>query len=140
MSKLSRFLKAEREKHGWSQDDLVAHSGIPKQSISRWENPRVNVQPSHENIMQLADAFGLSPYDILPYIGYPVRTSVNDTNRNERWKELRAELEGDPRAERLFELFRGAEDEEKDAALTILEAHFTSRRQAAERPRRRRRQ
>jgi transcriptional regulator with XRE-family HTH domain len=128
LSKLSRFLKERREQRGWSQTDLAAQSGIPIQSISRWENPRYRGKPSHDNILLLAAALDMTPYDVLKFIGYPARRSNNDEERDERWSAQRDLLVGDPRAERILEMYEQADDEERDGALSILETYFTRRR------------
>lgn len=128
MSKLSMFLKREREARDWTMTDLSERSGIPLSTLSRWENPKSRAKPGHDNILLLAAAFNMPPDHVLKFIGYPVRPSNNGNERAQRWEQQRALLEGDPRAARILEMFEEAGDEEKDAALTILEAHFNSRR------------
>lgn len=128
MSKLSTFLVRERETRDWSRQDLADKSGIPYPTIARWENPRGRVVPDHEGIKALARAFEMPASRVLAFIGYPIRESTNNGERDARWEEIRHKIESDPRAERIFELWDEAEDEMKDSALTILEAHFASRR------------
>jgi transcriptional regulator with XRE-family HTH domain len=128
MSKLSTFLLRERETRDWSRQDLADKSGIPYPTIARWENPRSRVVPDHEGIRALARAFEMPASRVLAFIGYPVRESLSNGERDKRWEEIRHKIEADPRAERVFELWDGAEEENKDTALTILEAHLASRR------------
>lgn len=128
MSKLSTFLENERGERGWSRQDLADVSGIPYPTISRWENPRSRAKPDHENVQALARAFEMPAQRVLALIGYPVRESVSDDERAQRWEALRRLLEADPRAERILELYGEADDAERDTGLTILEAHFSHRR------------
>jgi len=134
MSKLSLFLKRERERRGWSMTDLATKSGVPLTTLSRYEDAKSRSKPDHANILLIAAAFEMSPQDMLGYIGYPVRPSNNEVERNERWRKARELLESDPRAARILELFDEASDEEKDTGLTILEAHFSHRRRRPRRP------
>lgn len=128
MSKLSTFLIREREARSWTRQDLADKSGIPYPTIARWENPRSRVIPDHEGVKALSRAFGMPASRVLAFIGYPVRESVNGDDRELRWETIKQQIETDPRAERLLELFTEAEDEARDTALTILEAHLASRR------------
>lgn len=135
MSKLSTFLAHERELRGWTRQDLADRSGIPYPTIARWENPRGRVKPDHEGIQALARAFEMPAGRVLVFIGYPSRPSNNGDERDQRWADMRAQIESDPRAERLLEMFKDADDDMKDSALTMLETFFATRR-----PRRRRSQ
>lgn len=128
MSKLSQFLRQQRDQRGWSLTTLAERSGVPLSTLSRYANPRSRGQPDHDNILLLAAAFEMPPQDVLKYIGYPVRPSANDAEREARWVTQRALLEGDPRAKRILELYDDADDEEKDGALSILETYFSRRR------------
>lgn len=132
MSKLSLFLIREREQRGWSRQDLADKSGIPYPTLARWENPRKTakkpVVPDHDGIKALARAFEMPASRVLALIGYPARESLDNGEREQRWTAIRQQIETDPRAERIFELWDEAEDDMKDSALTILEAHFASRR------------
>ena len=134
MSKLSVYLKRERETRGWSLTDLSTRSGVPLTTLSRYEDAKSRGKPDHANILLLAAAFGISPQDMLAYIGYPVRPSNNEAERDERWRKARELLESDPRAAKILELFEEASDEEKDTGLTILEAHLSHRRRRPRRP------
>lgn len=129
MSKLSTFLVRERDARGWTRQDLADKSGIPYPTIARWENPRSRVKPDHDGIQALARAFQMPSNRVLSFIGYPVRESANSDEREKRWEAIRRQIESDPRAERALELFdQAAEDETRDAALTILETFFATRR------------
>ena len=128
MSKLSTFLIRERDARNWTRQDLADKSGIPYPTIARWENPRGRVKPDHEGIQALARAFDMPAGRVLAFIGYPIRESLNNGERDQRWEGIRRSIESDPRAERMLELFESAEDEDKDTALTILEAHLATRR------------
>jgi transcriptional regulator with XRE-family HTH domain len=134
MSKLSHFLRQQRERRGWSTADLATKSGVPATTLSRYEDPKSRAKPVHANILLLAAAFEMSPQDMLSYIGYPVRHSNDEAERADRWGKARELLESDPRAARILELFDEAGDEEKDTGLTILEAHFSHRRRRPRRP------
>lgn len=128
MSKLSTFLVHERDARGWSRQDLADKSGIPYPTIARWENPKARAKPDHENVQALARAFEMPTHRVLALLGYPIRESNDNDDRAKRWEAMRKLLESDPRAERIFELFDEADDEERDIGLTILEAHFSRRR------------
>lgn len=134
MSKLSSFLIREREKRDWTRQDLADRSGIPYPTIARWENPRARVRPDHEGVKALARAFDMPSRRVLTFIGYPVNESADDADRDERWRTIREQIEIDPRNERMLELFNQAEDDAKDSALTILEAHFSIQRRRRRRP------
>lgn len=127
MSKLSTFLIQEREKRSWTRQDLADKSGIPYPTIARWENPRGRVLPDHEGVKALARAFDMPSRRVLSFMGYPVNDYAKNGERDERWDKIREQIESDPRAVRILELWDQAEeDETKDTALTILEAHFQS--------------
>lgn len=136
MSKLSTFLTREREKRGWTRQDLADKSGIPYPTIARWENPRGRTIPDHEGIKALARAFGMPSRRVLSFIGYPLNDESTNHEVDERWERMRKQIETDPRAERVLELFdQAAEDETRDAALTILETFFATRRRRRAPPR-----
>lgn len=49
-----------RERRGWTQADLARRSGIPVQTISRWENDRVQ-SFDREVLDKLSHALGVEP-------------------------------------------------------------------------------
>lgn len=133
MSKLSVFLEGERAKRGWSRAELARQSGVPLTTLTRYERVGFTGKPDHENILNIAKALEKDPNDVLITIGYPLRQSVNTDERDKRWADICALLDGDARAERIYELYRAADDEERDSALSLLEVHFNRPRRRARR-------
>ncbi|SEL95998.1 DNA-binding transcriptional regulator, XRE-family HTH domain [Paenibacillus sp. cl141a] len=56
-------LKAERNKKGWTQDELAEKLFVSRQSVSKWENG-LNY-PSIEIIIRISDLFGLTIDELL---------------------------------------------------------------------------
>lgn len=124
MSKLSTFLKRERDARGWTLTDLAERSAVPLSTLSRYENSKKRIQPDHDNIVALARAFEMDANKILMSIGYPRDMSRDKADQDKRWEEIRALVEGDPRAERLLRLYEKADDDGRDSGLTLLEVHL----------------
>jgi len=59
-------LKAERNKKGWTQDELAEKLFVSRQSVSKWENG-LNY-PSIEIIIRISDLFGLTIDELLMII------------------------------------------------------------------------
>jgi DNA-binding XRE family transcriptional regulator len=60
---LARKLRVLRMMRGWSQEDLAAASGLHRTSISLLERSACNI--SLDNLERLANAFGLTPSELL---------------------------------------------------------------------------
>ena len=60
---LSKRLKEEREKRGWSQTDLADKIHVSRQSVSKWETGKN--YPSIEIIIELSDLFGITVDEML---------------------------------------------------------------------------
>jgi len=56
-------LKSEREKKGWSQDELAEKIYVSRQSVSKWENNKN--YPSIETIINLSDLFDITIDELL---------------------------------------------------------------------------
>ncbi|MBD2844241.1 helix-turn-helix transcriptional regulator [Paenibacillus sp. IB182496] len=56
-------LKAERDKKGWSQEELAEKLFVSRQSVSKWENNQN--YPSIEIIMKISDLFQLTIDELL---------------------------------------------------------------------------
>ena len=56
-------LKREREKKGWSQEDLATKIHVSRQSVSKWETGKN--YPSIEVIIDLSDLFGITIDELL---------------------------------------------------------------------------
>lgn len=56
-------LKREREKRGWSQDDLAEKIYVSRQSVSKWETNKN--YPSIEVIINLSDLFNMTIDELL---------------------------------------------------------------------------
>lgn len=56
-------LKNEREKKGWSQDELAEKIYVSRQSVSKWENNKN--YPSIETIINLSDLFDITIDELL---------------------------------------------------------------------------
>ena len=61
---LADRVKAERERRGWSQRDLAAHSSLGQSYISQLESRRRS-NPTQEVLQKLARAFDLTVTDLL---------------------------------------------------------------------------
>ncbi|MDA8189579.1 MAG: helix-turn-helix domain-containing protein [Dehalococcoidales bacterium] len=57
-------MREERERRGWSKNELARRSGLDPSYIYRLETGRV-VSPSIETVRRVADALGLTPRDLL---------------------------------------------------------------------------
>ncbi len=57
-------IRAARENAGWSQADLAVRMGRTQTAISYWESGRR--LPGLDDLIELADVFGLSPAALLP--------------------------------------------------------------------------
>ncbi|UNL87448.1 helix-turn-helix domain-containing protein [Priestia koreensis] len=55
---LSYNLKAKREEHHFSQEDVAKVLNISRQSISKWENG--NCYPDLDNLIKLSDLYKIS--------------------------------------------------------------------------------
>jgi transcriptional regulator with XRE-family HTH domain len=60
---LARKLRVLRMMRDWSQEDLAAASGLHRTSISLLERSACNI--SLDNLERLANAFGLTPSELL---------------------------------------------------------------------------
>jgi transcriptional regulator with XRE-family HTH domain len=56
-------LRTERNKKGWSQEDLAEKLFVSRQSVSKWENGQN--YPSIEIIIKISDLFGLTIDELL---------------------------------------------------------------------------
>lgn len=56
-------LKHERNKRGWSQEELAEQLFVSRQSVSKWENGQN--YPSIEVIIKISDLFGLTIDELL---------------------------------------------------------------------------
>lgn len=59
----SEKLKVERNKKGWTQDELAEKLFVSRQSVSKWENGQN--YPSIEIIIKISDLFGLTIDELL---------------------------------------------------------------------------
>ncbi|MGG2057728.1 helix-turn-helix transcriptional regulator [Lysinibacillus pakistanensis] len=59
----SERLKKEREKKGWSQNELAEKIHVSRQSVSKWETGKN--YPSIEIIINLSDLFGITIDELL---------------------------------------------------------------------------
>lgn len=71
------FLKAHREKHGLTQEQLADRIGTHKAQISNWENNRRAISSAAQEALE--DALNLEPGDIHRD---PDRPSADDLLRN----------------------------------------------------------
>jgi transcriptional regulator with XRE-family HTH domain len=60
MARITTRLKQLREALGWTQAQLSEKSGVPIQTISRWENDRVDSY-DRDVLEKLAKALGVEP-------------------------------------------------------------------------------
>ena len=58
MSNYGDMIREAREARGWTQKDLVTHSGVPKRTIQEIENGRVK-RPQRANDLKLRAALDL---------------------------------------------------------------------------------
>lgn len=59
----STWIKAERKRRGWSQDDLARRMGVTQGAISHIEKQRRGSNPPYETLRALAGAFGYTTVD-----------------------------------------------------------------------------
>lgn len=58
MQEYGDIIRQAREAHGWTQDELAAHSGVPKRTIQEIENGRVK-RPQRGNDLKLRQALDI---------------------------------------------------------------------------------
>ena len=126
MSKLSVYIRSERERRNWSQRELARRSGIPASTISRWENDELGMLPEYGQMLKLAVALGVDADTVTRSVGYVIKESPTIADQEDRFNALRPQIENDPRAQRILDLFFDPRvtDSQRDTALTILEAHL----------------
>lgn len=100
-------LRECRENARLSQKFVAIFFGVAAPSVANWERGKTN--PTHENIVKLADLYGVS-VDYL--LGRTDKENKTVMNENEIW-ELREQVRRDPERHYLFSL---AKDAGKDGA------------------------
>lgn len=65
---MQRFLVEQTGgRRGW-QADLVARSGVKRQTITKWTNPKFDGYPDMAALAQVAEALNVRPYEVVAYL------------------------------------------------------------------------
>lgn len=56
--KLKEMIKVNRQKKGWSQDELAKHLNISRQAISKWETGES--QPDVDKLLAMSEIFNIT--------------------------------------------------------------------------------
>lgn len=135
MSKLSTLLREAREAKGWTQAELADRARVAIQTISRYEKPGWAGKPAPSNIIRLAHVLDIPDDRWTDAIGIPLKRSESAQQRDDRYNQIVALTEGDPRFETVAEMWKTGGDAEKDTALAVLETIFKRKRPAVTRRR-----
>ena len=78
---LGAWVKAERERRGWSQSELARRAGLAQSYISRME-VNARTKPSLKVVEQLARAFEISPEQLMQAVSamQPAPTEPSSLN------------------------------------------------------------
>ncbi|WP_442962166.1 helix-turn-helix domain-containing protein [Pseudogracilibacillus sp. SE30717A] len=77
-------IKREREKRGWSQEDLAEKIYVSRQSISKWETGKN--YPSIEVIINLSDLFDITIDELLRSDDELKEQVIQDSKQKLGWK------------------------------------------------------
>lgn len=135
MSKLSTLLRAARESRGWTQAELADRSKVPIQTISRYEQARWKGDPNPANVIRLAEHLGITDEQWLAALNIPLKRSESAQQRDDRYNQIAVLVESDTRFESVAEMWKTGDDDEKDAALNVLETIFNKPRKPVHRRR-----
>ncbi|MNO34371.1 HTH-type transcriptional regulator ImmR [compost metagenome] len=72
-------LKAERNKKGWSQEELAEKLFVSRQSVSKWENGQN--YPSIEIIIKISDLFGVTIDELLRSDEQLTKKVINESRK-----------------------------------------------------------
>lgn len=75
---LGRRLRAERGRHGLSQDELALRAGVSPASVSGLETGRVK-DPIPRTLVRIADAMGLDAGELLDLAAMPTKATAQDS-------------------------------------------------------------
>jgi transcriptional regulator with XRE-family HTH domain len=128
MSKLSMLLRDAREAKGWTQAELAERSQVAIQTISRYEKPGWAGKAEPANVIRLAHVLEIPDEKWTEAIGIPLKRSESAQQRDDRYNQIVALTEGDPRFEMVAAMWKTGGDEEKDTALAVLETIFKRKR------------
>ena len=115
-------LRECREKAGLSQKYVAITLGVKPPSVSNWE--RGKTEPTPDNMMKLADIYGVS-------VDYLLGRSEERADKNDNgdiW-ELREQVRRDPERHYLFSLARDADIEDVRQAVAVIDALKKSRKE-----------
>lgn len=133
MSKLSTLIKEYRGGKGWTTAELADRSGVPIQTVSRYQNDRWTGKPQAANVIQIAHALEIPDAQWMAAIDLPLKRSESAQVRDDRYTEIVALTEDDSRFSVVAEMWKTGTEEQKDAALTVLESIFSRSRNPARR-------
>jgi transcriptional regulator with XRE-family HTH domain len=74
---------------GW-QSELVTQSGVKRQTISKWTNPKFDRYPDLETLAAIAGALGVQTFEVIAAMDGDVAVSLSDPAVRET---LRSEIE-----------------------------------------------
>lgn len=109
-----RLIELRTEK-GLSQRQMAKKFNISQGTYNNWENGRT--EPSIEQLIALADFFETSVDDIVEH----QKSKKNVIEEREKLKQkIRSYSNKAPKKEELFDIFEQANDETKNAIITLL--------------------
>lgn len=80
-------IKEARKKAGMTQSELAQKLNIPFQSVSQWERDIRN--PKYETLLRIADALGVTYFDLLPVSGFDLSDYFPEQNNESRESSAR---------------------------------------------------
>ena len=114
-SSFSDRLKAERKRKGIkSQAELSKLSGVPLDSLKKYESPKRRMIPEKDNLLLLAKTLKVSPLYLLGETPFRSTWEEYDSLHEEDLKRIRKGLQFTESAEALGFYHQGTDDPEKD--------------------------
>lgn len=86
------YLLAQTGGHSGWQRDLVAASGVKRQTISKWTTPTFDGYPDPDALAAVAGALGVRPFEIVAAIDGDVAVSLTDPRTKETLRDLLEDL------------------------------------------------
>jgi transcriptional regulator with XRE-family HTH domain len=117
MSALANFLREQLRARGWSQTDLAAEAGLPKTTVSRLLNDRVD-EPELSTLMKLSVALEIPLIRLIELAGFPVEAPAPPAAQHQRLTILAESL---PWLTPIVEQLAALEPADLESVLTYLE-------------------
>ena len=114
-SSFSDRLKAERKRKGIkSQAELSKLSGVPLDSLKKYESPKRRMIPEKDNLLLLAKTLKVSPLYLLGETPFRSTWEEYDSLHEEDLKRIKKELQFTESAETLGFYYPSSDEPEKD--------------------------